>query len=208
MSIGWEWGQTMTENQDALPDVYHLTLDLVLKSSFYFSPVMNFPRMAYIEPVFEVQEFNFGYHIDMAKFWVWPSRADLICFSAMFKLEPITILSTLIMRFQECYKTLWNCLYNMKNWTGDDAKYFESCSQSSKTTITMHEKTRDEITFGVIGSQDENVLRTGKLCSPGTGFWPLFPIDYVETAIFERLATYMAEKQGFGNMKTVSLLDV
>ena len=45
------------------------------------------------------------------------------------------------MRFQECYKTLIKCMYNLDNWVGEDAKYFESCSQSSKTTITTFEKT-------------------------------------------------------------------
>lgn len=144
MSVGWEFDQTMSENQDSYPDVYHLTLDIVLKTSFYFSPVFNFPRLIYLEPIFEIQEFNFGYHIDMAKFWIYPSRNDLLCFSAMFRLDPITVLSTLIMRFQECYKTFWNCVYNLKNWTGEDALFFENCSQSSKTTITTFEKTYKE----------------------------------------------------------------
>lgn len=175
-----------------------MTLDIVLKSSFYLSPVLNFPRLLYLEPIFEVQEFDFGYHIDMAKFWIYPSRNDLLCFSAMFRLEPVTVLSTLIMRFQECYKTLWNCVYNLKNWTGEDALFFESCSQSSKTTITTFEKTYDEETFAVLGSDDDETLRTGSLCTPGTGFWPLLPIDYVTSTFWENMFTYVAEKSGMG----------
>lgn len=208
MSVGWEFDQTMSENQDSYPDVYHLKLDIVLKTSFYFSPVFNFPRLIYLEPIFEVQEFDFGYHIDMAKFWIYPSRKDLLCFSAYLGLDPVTVLSTLIMRFQECYKTLWNCVYNLKNWTGEDSLIFESCSQSSKTTVTTFEKEYPERTFGVLGSQDDDTLRTGSLCTPGTGFWPLFPIDYVQQMVWDRMANYMAEKQGFGVKKEVSLFDV
>ena len=54
-AAAWEWDQTMAENQDtsikALPDVYHLTLDIFLNQSVYFSPVINMPRLVYLEPI-------------------------------------------------------------------------------------------------------------------------------------------------------------
>jgi len=136
----------MTENQNSLPDVYHLTLDIVLTNSFYLSPQMDFPRAIYLEPIFEIKEFTFGYLFDLAYFWIYPEREgkDLLCISTMFKLSKITATSTLVMRLQECYKTLINCIYNLDNWKGEDSKYFEKCSQSSKTTITTYFKEREE----------------------------------------------------------------
>jgi len=99
--VGWEWTQTMTENQDALPDVYHLTLDIVFKQSAYFSPVLNMPRLIYLEPEVEVSEFTVGYKLDLAKFWEYTSgeRKDEICISSMFAISEMTITSNLVMRF-------------------------------------------------------------------------------------------------------------
>ena len=99
MAAAWVWDQKMTENQNSLPDVYHLTLDIILKNSLYFSPVMSFPRMVYLEPIFEIKEFTFGYKFDLAYFWVYPTRKDLMCASSMFKLSERKHTSTLIMRF-------------------------------------------------------------------------------------------------------------
>jgi len=153
LAAGWEWGQTMEEDVTTLPYVYHLTLDIEFTASLEFSPVLSMPRLIYIEPVLSVEEFTFGYKFDLAYFWIYPSRDDLLCFSSFFKLSERTILSTLVMRFQECYKTLINCVYTLDE--GEDEKYFEKCSQSSKTTITTFEKTWDEKTYGVIGGDDD-----------------------------------------------------
>jgi len=198
LAAAWEWNQVMEENQDAYPDVYHLTLDIIFKQSAYFSPVFNFPRLIYLEPVLNVEEFTVGYKVDIAKFWIYPDRTDLLCFSSMFKISDRTILNTLIMRFQECYKTLWNCIYNLDNWSSEDAKYFENCSQSSKTTITTFEKEWEEETFGVMGSDDDDILRTGSNCTPGTGFWPFF-IGDLQTSFTNNLLHYVAGKSGYGN---------
>jgi len=66
---GWEWSQVMNETQNALPDVYHLTLEIQLTNLFYLSPIMSFPRAIYAEPILEVKEFVFGYVFDVAYFW-------------------------------------------------------------------------------------------------------------------------------------------
>lgn len=112
------------------------------------------------------------------------------------------------MRFQECYKTLWKCIYNLKNWTGEDAKYFEQCSQSSKVTITMIDKENAEQNYGVFGSADDAVLRKGgSECSPGTGFWPLAKGDLgVEAAFISNLWHYVAAKMNFAPGE-MSLID-
>jgi hypothetical protein len=188
--------------------VYHLTLDIIFKSSFYLSPVFNFPRLIYLEPIFEVKEFTVGYKFDVAKFWVYPTRADLLCISSMFKIGERKVLSTLIMRFQECYKQLIKCMYNLDNWEGLDAKYFDKCSQSSKTTITTYEKDYLEQNYGVIGSIDDTVLRTGAGCSPGkVSFLPFF-IGDIQTKFVENFLHYMANKSGFATSNEITLLDV
>ena len=122
----------MTEDQNGYPDVYHLKLKIIFQQSLYFSPVISLPRMIYLEPELNVQEFEFGFIFDIAYFYdidgQAPFRADLLCLSSMINLSEILTTATLVMRFQECYKTLVNCIYNLKNWTGEDAKYFEECS--------------------------------------------------------------------------------
>ena len=130
----------MEENLNAFPYIYHLTLDIVFTQSLELSPIINIPRLIYLEPVLTVDEFTVGYKFDLAYFWIYPSREDLLCLSSFFKIGEIKMLSTLVMRFQECYKTLYNCVYNLDNFRdAQTAKYFEKCSQSSKTTITMYE---------------------------------------------------------------------
>ena len=125
---------------EAFPYIYHLTLDIVFTQSLELSPVLSMPRLIYFEPVLTIPEFDIGYTFDLAYFWVYPSREDLLCLSSYFKIAERQITSTLVMRFQECYKTLINCIYNLDNWRDEEtAKYFEKCSQSSKTTITTFE---------------------------------------------------------------------
>lgn len=198
-SIGWEWSQTMTERIDSLPDVYHLNLDIQMKNSLYFSPLISFPRAIYLEPVYELKEFTFGYKLDVAYFWIYPSREnDLLCVSGMFSVSTVKQVGTLVMRLQECYKTLINCIYNLNNWKDETAQYFEKCSQSSKTTITTYYKEREPETFGVYGSAEDKVLRTGTDCNPGTGFWPLAIGDIKQVSYFvNNLGHYMAAKSNF-----------
>ncbi len=102
VSTAWEWDQKMTEYQDgtlkAFPDVYHLTFDLFFNQSIYFSPVINMPRLVYLEPVYELKEFRLGYKLDFAYFWVYPDRKDLACISGFFNLSPIKMLSTIVIR--------------------------------------------------------------------------------------------------------------
>lgn len=159
------------------------------------------PRLIYWEPVLTVEEFTVGYKFDLAYFWVYPDRNDLLCLSSFFKIGERSIISTLVMRFQECYKTLINCIYNLDNFKDEEtAKYFESCSQSSKTTITTYEKTWDEKTLGVIGGDDDAVLATGVGCRPGVGY-RFFPIGDIDGTVAGRLVPnlfhYVAERNNF-----------
>lgn len=209
-AAAWEWDQTMAENQDssikALPDVYHLTLDIFINQSVYFSPVINMPRLVYLEPILELQEFRFGYKLDIAYFWIYPDRKDLICISGFFSLSPIKLISTLVIRIQECYKTLINCIYNFKNWESEDSKFFEKCSQSGKTSITMLEKDWEAETFGTYGGTDDAILRTGQDCNPGTGWWPI-AIGDIQTHYISNLVHYIAAESGFegGQMDLIDI---
>ena len=187
----------MQENLSAFPYIYHLTLDIVFTQSLEFSPVLSMPRMIYLEPILTVDEFTVGYKFDLAYFWIYPSREDLLCLSSFFKVGERKVTSTLVMRFQECYKTLINCIYNLDNWRdAETAKYFEKCSQSSKTTITTFEKTFDEQTYGVLGSADESVLATGTNCSPGTGY-RFFPIGDIQGRFMPNLYHYIAQRSNY-----------
>ena len=68
----------------------------------------------------------------------------------------------------------------------------------------MIEKTRAETTFGVIGSDDDDVLRTGTNCKPGTTFLPIAVGD-IQTAYISNLWHYMAARTGNG---ATQLIDV
>ena len=176
MKAGWEWSQSMQENLSALPYIYHLTLDIVFTQSLEFSPVLSMPRLIYLEPVLTIDSFEIGYTFDVAKFCIYPSRNDLLCLSSYFKIAERNVLSTLVMRFQECYKTLLNCVHNLDNWRDEEtAKYFEKCSQSSKTTITTYEKTFAEKNTVVMGNTSDTVLAAGTDCKPGT-YTKIFPV--------------------------------
>ena len=129
VEIGWEWDDPYEQDPNGRPYSYHLSLSVVSKQSAYFSPLLNMPRFLYLEPVWEVPTFSAGEKVDFAYLWDHDNgRQDKLCFSTMLSVDEIKPKGTLIMRFQECYKTLWNCIYNFNNWTDKDAKYFESCS--------------------------------------------------------------------------------
>lgn len=132
----------------------------------------------------------------------------MLCVSSLLRLAPITTVSTLVFRLQECYKTLINCIYNLDNWYGDDAKYFDKCSQSSKTTITTYNKEREEKTWGVLGSQYDAILRKGgSECSPGKTFLPLAIGDIKSSYVATNLLWYMADRTDFAGGETL-LIDV
>ena len=80
------------------------------------------------------------------------------------------------------------CIYDIQNdWYNENAKYFEDCSQSSKTTITMYEKTREEKNFAIVGDPDEDVLRANENgeCKPGSSAaWGFAPGDLVNASSF------------------------
>lgn len=195
----------MQENIEAFPYIYHLTLDIIFTQSLEFSPVLNMPRAIYLEPVLTVDEFTVGYKFDLAYFWIYPDRNDLFCVSSFFKVGERTITSTLVMRFQECYKTLYNCVYNLDNFRDEEtAKYFEKCSQSSKTTITTFEQTFDEKTYGVLGGDDDAVLATGVGCTPGQ--MRFFPIGDLQSRFLPNLVHYIAEQSNYqgGELMNIS----
>ena len=131
------------------------------------------------------------------------TRVDYLCFSSMMNRSEILTTATLVMRFQECYKTLVNCIYNLQNWNGIDAKYFDECSQSSKTSITMLERTSAESNTIFFGSDDDAVLRTGAGCIERT---PRFVGDLQGTLV-TNLFDYVKSAYGFKNGE-VQLVDV
>lgn len=110
------------------------------------------------------------------------------------------MISTLVMRFQECYKTIWNCVYNLDNFRDEEtAKYFEKCSQSSKTTITMYEYDWEEKTMGVLGNDDDTELAQGINCSPGEGyrFFPIGDLGGVENTFITNLYHFVAARSNY-----------
>ena len=206
----------MSDNQDAYPDVYHLTLDIIFTQSFFFSPIFNFPRLIYLEPNIDIAEFTFGLKLDIAKFWDYTSsdqtkRNDALCVSLLASRSALEITSELVMRFQECYKTLVNCIYNIDNFTTDTAKYFESCSQSSKTTITMYSLTNDEWNFAFRGDADDEVLRadigTGSICKPGNSlnWYPIIPSGDIKSSFIFNLIDYVATAMEQNGLKSGDL---
>ena len=200
IAAAWEWDQTMEEDQNGYPDIYHLKWKLFFKQSLYFKPLLSFPRAIYLEPEFQVQEFEFGFLFDTAYIYgltgsAASTRIDYLCFSSMMNLSEILTTATLVMRFQECYKTLVNCIYNLQNFNGIDAKYFEECSQSSKTSITMLERTRAESNQDFFGSDDDDVLRTGTGCIERT---PTF-IGDLQTSLVSNLLSYVKQTYDFKN---------
>ena len=52
IAAAWEWDQTMEEDQNGYPDIYHLKWKLFFKQSLYFKPLLSFPRAIYLEPEF------------------------------------------------------------------------------------------------------------------------------------------------------------
>ena len=62
----------MQEYNSGYPDAYHLTLDIVFRQSVYFSPLISLPRIIYLEPIYQIEDFTFGYRLDIARFYIYP----------------------------------------------------------------------------------------------------------------------------------------
>ena len=73
-------------------------------------------------------------------YYLYPTEGDKVCINIFFDVEKIPIKFQQILKFQDCYITLIKCLYDWSNWTGEDAKLFDNCEQSSKEEIIMFEE--------------------------------------------------------------------
>jgi hypothetical protein len=109
----------------------------------------------------------------------------------------------MVLKTMECLKVLINCLYDWSQFTGEDAKWFNECRQSSKEDITMYEFTREETISYLRGNKD-TVTVYGTDCSPKTGFWPIFGPETAGTLdrqLFMNLISWMARNNNSAAIK-------
>lgn len=71
-------------------------------------------------------------------------------------------------KLQDCYKVLISCIYDFENWTGEDAKWIDECTQSSKEDYILYEYFMPESSKYNYGGPDEHLELDGyDKCTPG-----------------------------------------
>lgn len=80
------------------------------------------------------------------------------------------------MKLQDCYKVIVSCIYDFENWTGEDAKIFDKCTQSSKEDVTIWDWQELESIRYYWGDKDSRTSRsdlsdTDAKCTPGKLSW-------------------------------------
>ena len=123
LEIGWEWYQTQVED-----NYYRVTLELYTKQMAIVHPDFNYPRLMSNEQTYTMEEFKYILSFDL----IYHYPPDLLCFNVFLKREDFSWEMIMAMKLQECLKVLINCMYDFEQWTGEDAKFFEECEQSSK----------------------------------------------------------------------------
>lgn len=193
--IGWEWYQEQVED-----NMYRLRLELYSKQLFIGHPEYSYPRFIYNEQTYTLQEWKFIFATEM----VYHYPVDYLCVNIYRKTEEMYWEMLMIMKLMECLKVIVNCLYDRSNWTGEDAKYFEGCTQSSKEDVTLYDYTREEKLNYIMGADDATTV-LGTSCSPKDGFWPLFPktdeaTNTAQYQIFLNFFNYLSTFHGAGTI--------
>ena len=65
VGIGWEFSDSVEDDQDGRTSIYECKFDILSKLMGYFSPLIAFPRFIYLEPSFKADEFNAHFRIQM-----------------------------------------------------------------------------------------------------------------------------------------------
>ena len=106
-------------------------------------------------------------------------------------------------KLQECGKQLITVVYDWTQWTGDTAKYFETCRQSAKEDVTVLSVSKDITTLYQMGGIDTTTV-TGTSCTPGKGaLWPWWKTGSYADHLFTNLASYWEGEYGSGEVKII-----
>ena len=185
--IGWQWYQ-----EQVVENLYRLRLEFYSKQDGVVHPEYNYPRFIYQEWTWTLYELTTMLAFDM----VYHYPVDYLCFNIYYKWDEIHFEMLMSQKLQECLKVLINCFYDYSQWTGEDAKYFEGCSQSSKEDVSVYTKDKDEAIGYLFGATDATTL-LGTDCSPKDGFWPLFSASRQEKRMFFNLLNYLSSNQQY-----------
>ena len=60
-----------------------------------------------------------------------------LCFYGYTLIQDFLFNFTMQMKFQECYKNLFNCIWSLDAWNTQWSKYIDACSDSTSTVISM-----------------------------------------------------------------------
>jgi hypothetical protein len=198
LALGWEFSDDVEDNNDGNTSNYLAQFELQAVAEAYAQMLISFPRFIYIEPTFEIPEFPSGLMFQMYYFYDWETNRqnDQMCFSIYLSVDEFEPLSQYIMRFQNCYKIIINCLYDFEQWTDPDALWIDKCSQSTKSEITMWEPTALGLyEYPIFGNPYKDQLEQGVDCTPGTVNALLYPATMATPFQFHVLSYIMERFQ-------------
>ena len=101
-----------------------------------------------------------------------------LCISFYANTEELLWELEMAMKLQDCYKVFISCIYDFTNWTGEDAKYIDQCSQSSKEDYILYKKQALETSYYYYGGPDKfTSIANNASCKPGTNSF--LPIKFI-----------------------------
>lgn len=136
--VGWEWEQTYTtETQNGTEiEYYQVQFIPYVEAQANIMSDLTLQALYINQLTMDIEKFKLNYFMSLIF-----TNDYYICFGAGQQAQEIKILVEMAQKFWNCSKTIVDDLADFSaTWTGADAKYFENCSQSGNSKITMIDK--------------------------------------------------------------------
>lgn len=121
-----------------------------------------------------------------------------MCISIFIIIEEMAMLSKMILRFQNCYKSVILNFFDYTNWTGDEAVFFDKCVQSTKNEILMVDTSYGPYEYGLFGNPYKDQLEAGIDCEGATINYALKGSP-ISNMLFSNFLSYTMHQLNAGN---------
>lgn len=135
--MGWEYDQDWEDPSSTVgykDGYYQIKLKMYTEQEAQAASVFDVERLYYNQFRVTMERFKFWLGFDVS-FWHTTAR---ICSHFYFFRDDFLIPIEMNMRFQECYKNIIGCLWDMDAWVGSNAKWIDQCRESSDEDIDIY----------------------------------------------------------------------
>lgn len=115
-----------------------------------------------------MQSFKTLFAVDFVYFF----KTHLSCISTFYEYQALNFVYKMGLKVQECIKNLIYDFTSWQQWTGENAKYFDKCTQSSAQSITIYTLPYPAARVYISGALDADLVADTDKCKPGVVWTP------------------------------------